>query len=109
MHCDDPSTGLIQYTYDNAAFGQFSRIDHFFVTYYLRACMSQVLIIDSGANTSDQRPVVLCLQLPPAASPTGVVLKNKPVSLRVRWVKGSLLEYYRLSCCPEAEFFVFVV
>ena len=84
MHCEDLINGPIQCTYDNTALGQSSRIDHFFVTPFVRACTSQVLIIDSGANTSDHRPVVLCLQLPPAASPTGSRAINKPVSLKVR-------------------------
>ena len=84
VHCDDLINNPIQYTYDNTVLGQFSLIDHFFVTPFVRACTSQVLIIDSEANTSDHRPVVLRLQLPPAASPTGSRAINKPVSLKVR-------------------------
>ena len=88
---------IYQCTYDNTALGQSSRIDHFFVTPFVRACTSQVLIIDSGANASNHRPVVLRLQLLPAASPTGSRAINKLVSLKVRWDKGNLTEYYRLS------------
>ena len=99
VHCDDLINGPILCTYDNTALDQSSRIDHFFVTPFLRACTSQVLKFssDSGANTSDHRPIVLRLQLPPAASPTGRCAINKPVSLKVRWDKGNLTEYYRLS------------
>ena len=93
LHCDDLINGPIQCMYDNTALGQSSRIDNFFVTPYVRACTSQILIIDSGTNTSNHRPVVLCLQLPPAASPTGSRAINKPVSLKVRWHKGNLTEY----------------
>ena len=97
MHCDDLINGPIQCTYDNTALDQSSRIDHFFVTSFVRACTSQVLILDSGANTSDHRPVVLRLQLPPAASPTGSRAINKSVTLKLRWDKGNLTEYYCLS------------
>ena len=97
VHCDDFINGPIQCTYDNTALVQSFRIDHFFVTPYVRACTSQVLIIDSGANTSDHMPAVLRLQLLPAASSTGSGAINKPVSHKVRWHKGNLTEYYRLS------------
>ena len=83
VHCNDLINGPIQCTHDNTALGQLSRIDHFFVTPYVRACTSQVLIIDSEANTSYHRPVAFCLQLPPAASPTGSGAKNNPVSLNM--------------------------
>ena len=82
VYCDDLINGHIHCTYDNTALGQSSRIDHFSVTPNVRACTSQFLIIDSGANTSDHKPVVLCLQLPPAASPTGSAAINKLVYLR---------------------------
>ena len=95
--CDDLINGPIQCTYDNTALGQSSLIYHFCGTLYVRACTSHVLIIDSGDNTSDHIPVVLCLQLPPAASPIGSNAINKPVSLKVRWDKDNMSEYYRMS------------
>ena len=97
MHCDDLINGPIHCTYDNTALGQSSRIDHFFVTPYIRACTSQVLIVDSRPNTSDHRPVFLRLQLKPTSSPIGSSVKSKPVSLKVHWEKGNLSEYYHLS------------
>ena len=64
VHCDDLINVSTQCMYDNTVLSQSSHIDHFFVTPYIRVCSSQVLIIDSGANTSDHSPVVLRLSAP---------------------------------------------
>jgi hypothetical protein len=94
--CDDVIRGPDRYTYVNTALGHSSCIDHFFVSSNLYACVQSVAIVDSGINSSDHRPITMCLALPHSVkSPT---LKcNKHIAVKVQWDKGSLPECYRLT------------
>ena len=97
MHCDDLINGPIPCMYDNTALGQSSRIDHFFVTPYVRACTSRVLVIDSGLILATAGLLLHAFSCHRLFSPTGSRAINKPVSLKVLWNKDNLTEYYRLS------------
>ena len=72
-----------------------SCIDHFFVTPELRSSIQESRAIDSGANTSDHRPVVLHIQLPKFTVNT--TRNVNQVSFKVRWDKGNLADYYHLT------------
>ena len=54
-----------------------------------------MLSTDSGANTSDHRPVVLHIQLPKFT--VNRTRNVNQVSFKVRWDRGNLAEYYHLT------------
>ena len=64
VDCDELIVGRNRHTYVNEALGHMSCVDHFFVTSERRSSIQESRVIDSGANTSDHRPVVLHIQLP---------------------------------------------
>ena len=64
VDCDEFIVGRNRHTYVNEALGHMSCIDHFFITPELRSSIHESRVIDSGANTSDHRPVVLHIKLP---------------------------------------------
>jgi len=82
-------------TYVNEALGQSSCIDHFVVSQSLLQSVQSVSVIDSGSNFSDHKPIVLDANLSLTPPPYKGVKERK--LYKVRWDKGSLSEYYRMS------------
>ena len=98
LPCDDLRSGLDQATYITVALNSSSTIDHCFVSQGLHYLASSVSIIDSAINLSDHRP--LHLQFDINWSKANISLAHsyrKPVAYQVRWDKGSLSDYYRVT------------
>ena len=88
VDCDEFIVDRNRHTSVNESLGHMSCIDHFFVTPELRLSIQESRVIDSGANTSDHRPVVLHIQLPKFTVNT--TRNVNQVSFKVRWNKGNL-------------------
>ena len=98
MFCDGLPSGHNLSTYVNAALNCSSTIDQYFVSQGLHDLVSNVFIIDSSINFSDHR--WLHIQLDINLSKANISLAHsyrKPVAYKMRWNKGSLSDYYRIT------------
>ena len=95
--CDDLLGGTISNTYYNESLHASSKIDHFFISRVLKANISQLSIIDSGANLSDHRPISMTLALAGVLRPQGGWSNYSYANSSVRWDKGSIPDYYTLT------------
>ena len=97
--CDDLLTGTQRFTYVNEALNSSSCIDHCFLSGGLRALVNNVSIIESAINRSDHSPVVVLLDYNWSQVNVATDGSNrpKPVTYKVRWDKGSVYEYYRVT------------
>ena len=95
---DDLLCGLDQATYVNVALNCSSTIDHCFVSQGLHDLVSDVSIIDSAINLSDHRPLHLHLDINWSKANISLAHSYRmPVAYKVRWDKGSLGNYYRVT------------
>ena len=84
-------------TYHSDALQASSRIDHFFISRHLKPYITQLSVIDSGANLSDHRPLSMTLSLQGYNVSPAVRRSVKTERFNVRWDKGSLSDYYALT------------
>jgi hypothetical protein len=89
LQCDDGD----KFTYCNDSLGQYSFIDHAFVSSSLRDFISGVYIIDLGTNLSDHRPVSLVLSLPSPIQSCRFQPERQPLHSNWRWDKTPLADY----------------
>ena len=96
---DDLLTETQRFTYVNEALNSSSCIDHCFLSGGLHALVNKVSIIEFAINCSDHRPVVVVLDYnwSQVNVATGGSNRPKPVTYKVRWDKGSVYEYYRVT------------
>ena len=62
-NCDDLIASFKKNIYVNTALGHASRIDNFFATSSLKGSLYNMLVIDSGVNNSNHRPLTGCIDV----------------------------------------------
>lgn len=101
--CDNLNKGKIINTYFNESLNRETIIDHFFVSAELLTMIADVEVVDSGANLSDHRPIILNAQVNVLNAPNTAIGNNtqhadnnnkQHTQYKVRWDKGSLNDYY---------------
>ena len=61
--CDHKNTSGIDYTYKHEGMGYRTFIDNFFVSASINQCISDLTVIDNGANISDHNAIVFTLHV----------------------------------------------
>jgi len=103
-NCDNLFADTNPVTYANDQLDKFSFIDHCFASNTIRKCISNISILESGANLSDHRPIVVHLLTPNRVSDCNLDTKDDcdhpertPPRFTWRWDKSVLTDYYEAS------------
>lgn len=97
--CDDLYIGdpNERFTYFNSSLGHRSFIDHIFASNFVKSAISSVVIIDSGVNLSDHRPIIATISLLSAVVNVTSHSDKKSNHYSWRWDKSNLLNYYHIT------------
>ena len=105
--CDHLVKGPVVNTYFSEALKCESKIDHFFVSSSFLPKVNHIEVVDSGANLSDHRPVILKLETPLSKKISEVdddtrtngahMPYNKTKEYKLRWDKCDLCNYYNAT------------
>ena len=85
FNCDNLITNNLSHTYNHEGLGHRSWIDHFFMSDNLKNCVSEVQIIDSGVNCSDNIPIGCSIKLDNHSSHKDVHSNINKKCVKDRW------------------------
>ena len=95
--CCDKYVSNGNHTYKHDSPGNYSWLDHFFISTNVQSFMQSSEILDSGINTSDHLPICCTCNLP--ITETRNVYKSLYIKSTVkdRWNKADLLLYFNIT------------